>query len=133
LDTRLLLAQNVPPAPGRQTGEVQVHSTPGPAPTAAADPPAGGMWVMLLMVVPLLLFMFWSTRSAQKKQEKTLGELAKGDRVILQGGLVGKFVEMNERLAKVELAPGLKVDVLRSSILGKDNAETQATAEKRQS
>ena len=132
MDTRLLLAQNVPPAPGRQTGEVQLqpHSG-GPAPAAQAEPPQGGMWVMLLMVVPLLLFMFWSTRSAQKKQEKTLTALAKGDRVILQSGLVGKFLEMNERFAKVELSPGIKVDVLKTSILGKDTAETQAAAEKR--
>ena len=132
MDTRLLLAQNVPPAPGRQTGEVQpAPHAGGPTPTAAPEPPQGGMWVMLLMVVPLLLFMFWSTRSQQKKQEKTLGELAKGDRVILQGGLVGKFLEMNERFAKVELSPGIKVDVLRSSILGKDSPETQAAAEKK--
>jgi preprotein translocase subunit YajC len=130
LDTRLLLAQNVPPAPGREPGVV--HPQPAPAGTTpAAEPPGGGMWVMLLMVVPLLLFMFWSTRSAQKKQEKTLTELAKGDRVLLQGGIVGKFLEMNERFAKVEIAPGTKVDVLRTSILGKDNAETQAAAEKR--
>lgn len=89
------------------------------------------MWVMLLMIVPLLLFMFWSTRSAQKKQEKTLAGLTKGDRVIIQGGLVGKFLEMNDRIAKVEIAPGTKIDVLRSSILGKDSPETQAAAEKR--
>jgi preprotein translocase subunit YajC len=130
LDTGLLLAQNVPPAPGREPGVVQ----PQPGPTGSApppEPPAGGMWVMLLMVVPLLLFMFWSTRSAQKKQEKTLSELAKGDRVILQGGLVGKFLEMNERFAKVEISKNVQVDVLRSSILGKDSAETQAAAEKR--
>ena len=131
MDPNLLLAQNVPPAPGRQTGEVQPQPGPGPSHAAPPEPPGGGMWVMLIMVVPLLLFMFWSTRSAQKKQEKTLAALAKGDRVILQGGLVGKFLEMNERFAKVELAPGMKVDVLRSSILGKDNAETQAAAEKR--
>jgi preprotein translocase subunit YajC len=132
LDTRLLLAQNVPPAPGRQTGELQPHPPAGgPTPTAQAEPPQGGMWVMMLMVVPLLLFMFWSTRSAQKKQEKALSGLAKGDRVILQSGLVGKFLEMNERFAKVELSPGIKVDVLKTSILGKDNAETQAAAEKR--
>ncbi len=86
---------------------------------------------MLLVMVPLLLFMFWNTRSAQKKQEKTLSTLAKGDRVILQGGLVGKFLEMNERFAKIELSPGIKVDVLRNSILGKDSPETQAAAEKR--
>jgi preprotein translocase subunit YajC len=131
LDTRLLLAQNVPPAPGREPGVV-LHPQPAPAGSApAAEPPGSGMWVMMLMVVPLLLFMFWSTRSAQKKQEKTLTELAKGDRVLLQGGIVGKFLEMNERFAKVEIAPGTKVDVLRTSILGKDTAETQAAAEKR--
>jgi preprotein translocase subunit YajC len=130
LDTRLLLAQNGPPAPGREPGVV--HPQPAPSGTTpAAEPPAGGMWVMLLMVVPLLLFMFWSTRSAQKKQEKTLTELTKGDRVLLQGGIAGKFLEMNERFAKVEIAPGTKIDVLRSSILGKDTAETQAAAEKR--
>lgn len=131
MDTRLLLAQNVPPAPGRETGVVQPQSGPAAGNAPAAEPSGGGMWVMMLMVVPLLLFMFWSTRSAQKKQEKTLTELAKGDRVILQGGLVGKFLEMNERFAKVEIAPGTKVDVLRTSILGKDTAETQAAAEKR--
>lgn len=131
MDTRLLLAQNVPPAPGREPGVLQAPPSAPTAAAPAAEPPGGGMWVMLLMVVPLLLFMFWSTRSAQKKQEKTLSELAKGDRVILQGGIVGKFLEMNERFAKVEIAPGTKVDVLRSSILGKDSAETQAAAEKR--
>ena len=132
MDTRLLLAQNVPPAPGREPGVVQPQPGPsGAASGPAPEPPAGGMWVMLLMVVPLLLFMFWSTRSAQKKQEKTLSELAKGDRVILQGGIVGKFLEMNERFAKIEISKNVQVDVLRSSILGKDSPETQAAAEKR--
>jgi len=130
LDTRLLLAQNVPPAPGRETSTAQPAPTPS-APPPGPDPSAGGMWVMLPMVAALLLFMFWSTRSAQKKQEKTLTELAKGDRVILQGGLVGKFLEMNERFAKVEISSGVKVDVLRSSIVGKDSPETQAAVEKR--
>lgn len=85
---------------------------------------------MLLMIAPLLLLMFWSSRSQQKKQEKVLSSLTKGDRVITQSGLVGKFLETSERLAKIEIAPGVKVDVLRSSILGKDSAETQAQAEK---
>jgi len=89
------------------------------------------MWIMLLMIAPLLLLMFWSSRSQQKKQEKVLTGLAKGDRVILQGGLVGKFVELTDKIAKVEIAPGVKVDVLGSSIVGKDSPETKAAAEKR--
>ena len=88
----------------------------------------GGLLPLIIMVVPLLLFMFFSSRSQQKKQEKILSALAKGDRIIVQGGLVGKFIEMNERIAKIEISPGVKIDVLRSGILGKDSPETQAAA-----
>jgi len=91
----------------------------------------GGLLPLFIMIVPLLLFMFWSSRSQQKKQDKVLSALTKGDRIIVQGGLVGKFVEMNERIAKIEIAPGVKIDVLRSGILGKDTPETQAAAEKK--
>jgi preprotein translocase subunit YajC len=86
---------------------------------------------MLAMIAPLLLLMFWSSRSQAKKQEKVLASLTKGDRVLTQSGLVGKYLETSDRFAKIEIAPGVKVDVLRSSILGKDSAETQAAAEKR--
>jgi preprotein translocase subunit YajC len=128
--------QNLPPAPGRQPGELQPAPAPGPAqPGPGGPPPAepglGGLLPLFIMIVPLLLFMFWSSRSQQKKQEKILSALTKGDRIIVQGGLVGKFVEMNERVAKIEIAPGVKIDVLRSGILGKDTPETQAAAEKK--
>jgi preprotein translocase subunit YajC len=107
-----------------------------PAPRPAGGPPPpdpapGGMWIMLLMIAPLLLLMFWSSRSQAKKQEKVLSGLTKGDRVILQSGLVGKFVELSDKIAKIEISPGVKVDVLRTSILGKDGPEAQAAAEKR--
>jgi len=131
LASAALLSQVVPPAPGRQPGEIHPQPAVPAGGGAAPEAAPGGMWIMLLMIAPLLLLMFWSSRSQQKKQDKVLTGLAKGDRVILQSGLVGKFLEMSERIAKVEIAPGVKVDVLRSSILGKDSPETQAAAEKR--
>ena len=91
----------------------------------------GGMLPILIMVIPLLLLMFWSSRSQAKKQEKALSDLKKGDRIIVQGGMVGKFIEMDNKFAKIEIAPGVKIDVLRSGILGKDSQETQAAAEKK--
>jgi len=91
----------------------------------------GGLLPLFIMIVPLLLFMFWSSRSQQKKQEKILSGLTKGDRVIMQGGLVGRFVEMTERFAKIEISSGVKIEVLRTGILGKDSPETQAAAEKK--
>ena len=83
------------------------------------------------MVVPLVLLMLFTSRSNSKKQKKLMEGLQKGDRVILQGGLVGKLVELGDRLAKVELAPGMKVEVLKSGLLGKDDAETAASLEKK--
>lgn len=82
------------------------------------------------MLLPLLIIMWWGNRSQTKKHQAMLSSLAKGDRIILQGGLVGKLVEMDERLVKVEISPGVKVDFLKSAVLGKDSPETQAAANK---
>ena len=75
---------------------------------------------MVLMMAPLLVLMLWMPRAQQKKQEKAIAALKKGDRVITQSGLVGKLLETGDRYAKLEVAPGVKVEVLRSTLLGKD-------------
>jgi preprotein translocase subunit YajC len=84
------------------------------------------MFIPILLLVPLLVLMFWSSRSQQKKQAQALDGLKKGDRVLTQSGLVGKLIELGDRYAKVELAPGVKVEVLKSGLLGKDTGEAQA-------
>jgi preprotein translocase subunit YajC len=90
-----------------------------------------GMLPMLIMVVPLVLLMVFTSRSASKKQGKVLASLQKGDRVITQGGMVGKLIELGDRYAKVEISPGVKIEVLKSGLLGKDDAETAASLEKK--
>lgn len=75
---------------------------------------------MFLMFVPLILLLFWQTRSQQKKQEQAVAGLKKGDRVVTQSGLIGKLLELDQRYAKLELGPGVKVTVLRSSLAGRD-------------
>lgn len=134
----LLSFQNVPPAPGRETSANTVAPSAPPvergAPGAAPHGPEGGlggMLPMLIMVVPLILLMVFTSRSNSKKQKKMLDSLQKGDRVITQGGLVGKLVEVGDRYAKVEVAPGMKVEILKSGLLGKDDAETAASLEKK--
>jgi len=86
---------------------------------------------MLLMFVPLILMMVWQSRSQSKQRQKAIAELKKGDMVLTQGGLRGKLIELGDRYAKVEIAPGTKVEVLKSSVLGKDNAAAAAQLEKR--
>jgi preprotein translocase subunit YajC len=85
----------------------------------------------LLLFVPLIFFLFLSSRSQQKKQQAAISALKKGDRVLTQSGLVGKLIELGDRYAKVEIAPGVKVDVLKSGLVGKDTPEAAAALEKK--
>jgi preprotein translocase subunit YajC len=89
------------------------------------------MFPILIMVVPLVLLMVFTGRSQTKKQTALIASLQKGDRVLTQGGVVGKLIEIGDRYAKVEIAPGVKIEVLKSGLLGKDNAETAASLEKK--
>jgi preprotein translocase subunit YajC len=82
-----------------------------------------GLPMMMLMFLPLILIMFWQGRSQQKKQDQLLASLKKGDRVVTQSGLVGRLAEVDNRYAKVEIAPGVKVTLLRTSITGRDADE----------
>jgi preprotein translocase subunit YajC len=79
-----------------------------------------GMPLMLLMFLPLVLVMVWQSRSQSKKQESILSSLKKGDRVVSQSGLIGRLAELDSRYAKVEIAPGVKVTMLRTSLTGRD-------------
>jgi preprotein translocase subunit YajC len=81
----------------------------------------------LLLFVPLILLVVWQGRSQQKKQEAAISGLKKGDKVITQGGIVGRLSEIDSRYARLEIAPGVKLQVLRSSLAGRDT-EVSSTA-----
>jgi preprotein translocase subunit YajC len=110
--------QNAPPPPGGVT----VPSQGAPQQSPPAAPGGGGsMLMMLLVMLPVIFFMLFTNRNQQKKQKDMESKLKKGDRVVTQSGLVGKLVDPIEgRHARIEIAPGVKVQVLRSSIAGLD-------------
>jgi preprotein translocase subunit YajC len=115
--------ESAPPPPG---GGVTTTSQGAPPPSGGPAPSSGGgsMVLMLMAFLPVILFMFFSSRSQQKKQKDMESKLKKGDRIVTQSGLVGKLVEPPEgRHAKIEIAPGVKVQILRSSIAGLDADE----------
>jgi preprotein translocase subunit YajC len=89
------------------------------------------MFLPLIMLVALIPLMLWQSRSQQKRQQKALADLQKGDTVLTQGGLRGKLVEVGDRFAKVEIAPGVKIEVLKGSLLGKDTVETASQIDKK--
>jgi preprotein translocase subunit YajC len=52
----------------------------------------------------------------QKTQKAKLEALKKGDQVLTGGGFIGKVVKVDADYVDVELAPGLKVKALKSTI-----------------
>ncbi|WP_394821859.1 preprotein translocase subunit YajC [Pendulispora albinea] len=111
MTTEYLSFQNVQPKAG----------TPGVAQDAPAGggsqqqaPPGGGIMMFLpfLIMVPFLFMMF----RRQKKEAAERAKLKKGDRVVSTSGLIGEIIEIDERLAKVKIAPGTTVQMLASSI-----------------
>ena len=74
----------------------------------------------LLLLVPMIALMWYSNRSQQKRQKDLEDKLKVGDRVLTQAGLVGKLLEKGGRYIKIEIAPGVKAQMLRSSVVGLD-------------
>lgn len=118
--------QNVQPKTGAAT-EV-APAAGGAAPASSSGPGGGGMLTMLLPFLILVPFLFMSFRRQKKEQEARKG-LKKGDKVVTQAGLIGELVDMDERIAKVKIAPGTTVQVL-SSTVSSFEAQTEKAASK---
>jgi preprotein translocase subunit YajC len=85
--------------------------------SASEGPPA---WVQFLPLVAMGVVMWLLFLRPQMKQQKEhrskLESLKKGDQVLTGGGLIGKVTRVDDTYVDVELAPGLKVKALKSTI-----------------
>ncbi len=100
------------------------------AQTAEAAPADAGGSVLFNIGFVLLLFVFFyllMVRPQQKRmkdQQGMLDALSKGDKVITNGGLIGKITKVNEQDVEIEIAKDVKVNVLRYSVYKKyDDSE----------
>lgn len=112
--TTLAFLQQVPPK-GGAPGAVDPGTTAAPGGAPQQAPPPGGGLFMLLPLLIFLPFIFLSFRR-QKKEQEARASLKKGDRVVSNSGLVGELVEVDERFAKVKIAPGTTVQMLAQSV-----------------
>jgi preprotein translocase subunit YajC len=98
-----------------QAQQTAPQTTKGPA----------SIWPMLLAV--LAIFYFFIIRPQQKKQKETknmLNELAKGDRVVTIGGIMGTVVNIKEKkdaktdddIIVLKVSDTSKIEMIRSSI-----------------
>ena len=101
----------------------------------AASPAFSGEPSQLAGIMPIILiavvFYFLIIRPQQKKYKShvaMVNAIAKGDRIVTSGGMIGTVtkVEAENDTLQVEIAEGVKVKIVRStvaSVLGEPKAE----------
>jgi preprotein translocase subunit YajC len=72
------------------------------------------MPILMMLVIFVPFFLLMSRR--QKKERVARESLKKGDRVMTNAGLVGELMEMDDRLAKVKIAPGVTVQIVANTV-----------------
>ncbi len=55
----------------------------------------------------------------QKNRQQLQNSLQKGDRVVTVGGVIGTVMQVDERRVVLQIADGVRIDVLKTAIGGK--------------
>lgn len=108
--------------------------TPAFAQTSAAGGAAGGaaafaQFIPLLLVFVIMYFLILRPQQKKMSQHRSMvAALKKGDSVVTQGGLIGKVVGVREDELDVEIAPGVRVRVVRATVAQVANRTAPAAA-----
>ena len=97
--------------------------------TKPAAAQGGGMGMLVPMLLIFAIFYFMMIRPQQRKEKerrKMIEELRAGARVVFAGGLIGTIREAKDKTFMIEIAPGVSVEVARSSVAGVAEDAAQA-------
>jgi preprotein translocase subunit YajC len=102
--------------------------------TTGAGGAQGGLLGMLFpLVIFVLIFYFFIIRPQKKRQKQhddLLAALTRGDQVITAGGFFGIIREVKDDSIILEIADGVKVRILKSSIVNKRSSSAEQEKEK---
>ena len=87
-------------------------------------PPPGGAESSLLSLLPLVLmfvvlyFIMIRPQMKRQKEHKAMVEaIAKGDEVVIGGGVLGRVAKLGDTYIHVEVANGVELQVQRASVV----------------
>ena len=85
---------------------------------AAGSAPPG--WLQFLPIIGMVAF-FWfliirPQMKRQKEHQAKIAAVKKGDTVVTAGGLLGKVVKVDEQYAEIEIAQGVRVRAVKSTL-----------------
>ncbi len=99
----------------------------------SADPSGGLFGLMMPMVIIFGIMYFLVIRPQQKKQreqENFLNNLKVGDKIVTNGGLLGKITQVEKDVLTLDLGDRVRVKVMRSHIAGTQPSAEETSDEK---
>ncbi len=80
---------------------------------AAGQPPAGGeLFQIGFLILLFVLFYFIAIRPQRKRQKEhtdMVANLAKGDEVVTNGGILGKVVKLDDKLVVLQVSDNVEL------------------------
>lgn len=92
--------------------------------------PLGGLLPMVLMFGVVYFLLLRPMSKQEKDRKRRIEEIKKGDKVVLNGGLLGRVSSLDDQVAVIELADRVKVRVLRKEISDLQSNVIKAADEK---
>lgn len=95
------------------------------AQTATSSPKSGcggesSSLVMIVVMFAIFYFIVIAPQSKERKRhQKMMSELIRGDDVVTQTGLFGKITDIAPKTLTLEVARGVKIKVLKSTVAQK--------------
>ncbi len=90
------------------------------APAAAAGGTESTLLSMLPLVLMFVVLYFIMIRPQMKKQKEhkaMIEAVAKGDEVVIAGGVLGRVAKLGDQYLSVEVASGVELQVQRGSVV----------------
>jgi preprotein translocase subunit YajC len=87
---------------------------------ASASTDAPPAWIQWLPIIGMILI-FWfliirPQMKRQKEHQQKIASIKKGDKIVTAGGLVGKVAKVDDNYAELDLAQGVRVKAVKSTI-----------------
>mgnify|MGYP000429118604 CR=1 FL=1 len=109
-----------------------MFATPAFAQAAGASSTSAlaGSFIPLVLMIAIMYFLLIRPQQRKAKEHRAMVEaLRRGDQVITQGGILGKVSRvMDDGIVEVEVAEGVKIRVVRSTIAQVVNKTEPAAA-----
>ncbi len=95
----------------------QAYAQTAPAAAASGTDTLFSLLPLVLMFVVLYFIMIRPQMKKQKEHKAMIEALAKGDEVIIAGGVMGRVSKLGDSYLSVEVANGVELQVQRGAVV----------------